>query len=283
MEISVIMNIVNVAFNAIFVFGLGMGVLGVGLATLISRIVAGFIMTGKVLSADNPLQLRDLSLFMPQGQYIKNILRIGIPSGIENGMFQIGKLVVVSIVATFGTQAIAANSIGYQIMDFPNIPGQSVGLALVTIVGQCMGAGNVAEARRYTVKMMKLAYLSDWICKITLAICVPWVVGWFSLTEGTAALAVFLLRCFCLASLPAWPMSFVMPNALRAAGDVKYTMTVSIASMWICRICCSYLLGVVMNMGILGVWCGMFVDWYARSICYLARYLSGKWSYKKVV
>lgn len=204
---------------------------------------------------------------------MRQILKIGIPSGIENGMFQIGKLMVVGMIATLGTDAIAANAVAHQIITFPNIPGTSMGLALITIVGQTYGAGNHMETRWMTKKIVRYAFWGDWICKGILFLIVPEIVNIFSLSETATSMAVMVLRCFCIASIPIWPLSFTLPNALRAVGDVNFTMIVSIVSMWLFRITCSYLLAIVFQMGILGAWIGMFIGWYVRGIAYLTRYL----------
>lgn len=283
MKISIMMNMANVAFNALFVFGMGLGVKGVGLATLFSRVIACFIMAGYLMSDKNELRVSNITHFIPNGMYISKILRIGVPSGIENGMFQIGKLMVVSMVATLGTSAIAANSIAYQIIDFPNLPASAIGIALITIVGQCIGAGDIDGAKYQIKKLMKYAYVSDWICKGILFIFAPVFVGWFSLSPEAASSAVAVLRAFFIAAIAIWPLCFTMPNALRSAGDVKYTMIVSILSMWICRIIASYILVFYLKFGLMGVWIGMFIDWYARGILYGLRYLSNKWIGHKVI
>ena len=283
MKISLIMNLINVLFNAIFVFGFNMGVLGVGLATLISRIFACLIMTFYLNSNMNELRIKKISSFIPKSTYIGKILKIGIPSGVENGMFQVGKLMVVGMVATLGTSAIAANSVSYQIIDFPNLPASSIGIALITIIGQCMGAGDIKEAKTQIRKLMKWAYISDWISKGLLFVFAPQIVGIFSMSQEASSQAVMVLRSFFIAAILIWPLSFSLPNALRAAGDVKFTMTISIASMWVCRILASYILVFKLNMGLMGVWIGMYIGWYVRGISYVLRYLSNKWTSFKVI
>lgn len=198
-------------------------------------------------------------------------------------MFQIGKLLVVSMVATLGTDAIAANAIGYQIIDFPNIPGVSIGLALVVIVGQDIGAGDKELAIKDSKYLLKLAYIGDWTCKLLLFAVAPLLVTIYSLSPAATDMAVTVLRCFSIAALPIWPLSFTLPNALRGAGDAKFTMLVSILSMWLCRIVISYALIMWFDFGILGVWIGMFVDWYVRGISYFLRFISKKWLTKKII
>lgn len=283
MYISLVMNILNIIFNAIFIYVFHMGVFGVALSTLISRIFAGAIMKYEISTAKNPLRITDKKAYILKMSYMMRILKIGIPSGIENGMFQIGKLAVVSMVATLGTDAIVANAIAYQIIDFPNIAGVSIGLALVTVVGQCIGAGEKEQAIFYTKKLLKYAYIGDWICKIILFFIAGYLVQVFSISPLASQTTVLVLRCFAIASLPIWPLSFTLPNALRGAGDAKFTMTVSLLTMWICRILLSYVLVIICKMGVLGVWIGMFADWYARGFFYTARFVSRKWLEKKAI
>ena len=283
MIISLVMNIANVALNALFVFGMGLGVTGVGLATLLSRIIACLIMLIVFFSRKNKMRPKSITDFIPKSVFIAKILRIGIPSGIESGMFQIGKLIVVGMVATLGTRAIAANSVAYQIIDFPNLPASSIGIALITVVGQCMGAGKADEAKRQVKRLMKYAFIFDWISKGMIFVFAPQIVGWFSLSPEAAGSTVIVLRAFFLAAIPIWPLSFTLPNALRAAGDVKYTMSVSVLSMWICRVGASYLFVFCLHLGLMGVWMGMFVDWYVRGVSYLIRYVRGKWSVLRVI
>ena len=282
MKISILMNIINVTGNAIFVFVCKWAVFGVAFATLLSRIAAGFAMTALVCGKTNPIRIKRMSEFKPDGGIIRKILTIGIPSGIENGMFQIGKLSVTSMVSTFGTASIAANSVGYTIIDFANIPGSAMGLALITIVGQCIGAGDKQQAVSYTKKIIKLAYIGDWICNIVLFTFAGAISGIFNLSAEAHSIAILILRCFSVTSLFIWPLSFTLSNALRASGDVTFTMLVSIFSMWIFRVGSSYFFGIVMGLGVLGVWIGMFVDWAARSVMFVCRFKSGRWLKKSL-
>lgn len=282
MGLSVLMNAINIALNAVLV-ALGYGVLGVALATLVSRVVCGICMTVLVARPYNPLQIKKLSSLLPNKKMILRILRIGIPSGIENSMFQVGKLMVVSMITSFGTAAIAANSVSYSIIEFPNIPGMSMGLALITVVGTCLGAGEVAQAKKYTKKLMLFAYLGDWLMNLVLFVFAVPIVSVFSLSPEATRMAAEVLRWFSTIAVFIWPLSFTLPNALRAVGDVKFTMLTGIISMWLFRVLCSYILAVVCNMGILGVWFGMFIDWAVRSLLFVVRYLSGRWQMKKVI
>lgn len=277
MKISLLMNVINVCGNAVFVFAFHWSVFGVAFATLLSRMAAGAVMTVFVCGRGNPIRLTKPGELKPSGVLIKKILAIGIPSGIENGMFQIGKLMVASMVSAFGTASIAANSVGYTVIDFANIPGSAMGLALITVVGRCVGAGEKAQARTYTKRIVRYAYYGDWICNAVLFASAGLIAGCFHLSAEAKDIAVLVLRCFAVTSLFIWPLSFTLSNALRASGDVTFTMIVSIVSMWIFRVGTSYLFGVVLHMGVLGVWIGMFIDWGARSAMFVWRFLSEKW------
>ena len=282
MVISFLMNVLNVLLNALFVFGLHMGVLGVAVATLISRGIAGIVMKGVLLSSRNQLRLINSDRKI-SGAIFKSILSMGIPSGVENGMFHLGKLALTSVISTLGTTAIAANSISYQIIEFPNIPAGTIGLALVVIVGQDIGAGKKEEAVKDTKYMLRLAFICDWVCKITLFFVAPVIVSFFNLSPEASSMAIQVLRIFSIVSLFIWPLSYTLPNALRGAGDVKYSMLGSIISMWIGRVIVSYVLITYFGLGILGVWIGMFVDWFGRGGAYLYRFLSSKWLDKKAI
>lgn len=286
MKVSVIMNLMNVALNAFFVFAVHMGVVGVALATLISRATAGIVMKF-ILLAKERKEETDFTLINNDKkisfEMLKRILAMGVPSGIENGMFHVGKLALASVIATLGTSAIAANSISYQVIEFPNIIGNTIGLALVVITGQNIGARNLEAAKSDTKYMIRLAYIGDWICKISFFFLSPLIVSLFSLSPEASHIAVTVLRAFSIASLPIWPLSFTMPHALRGAGDVKYTMIVSIISMWAGRVIVGYVLITWLHLGILGVWIGMFVDWYIRGISFLVRFIRGKWLEKRAV
>ena len=283
MNVSIVMNVINVVFNAIFVFGLHLGVLGVGLATLLGRIAAAVIMRIMTCSRKNPLKVEDKKDYLPDPSFIGKILKIGIPTGIESGMFQLGKLMVVGMITDLGTDAIAANSIAFQIIDFPNIPGGAIGLALITIIGQDIGAGQKERAVKDSKKMLKISYLGDWSCKALIFIFAGLIVSAFNLSASASETAVLVLHCFCIASVPAWPLSFVLPNAMKGAGDARFTMFIGIISMWLCRVLVSYILVKVFHLGVLGVWIGMFADWYLRALCFSLRFHSRKWLERKAI
>jgi len=290
---SLIVNVINIAVNALLIYGFGMGAAGAGIGTLTSRIAAAAIIGAMITRPTLQVYVEDL--FHPNLQWrtVKSILGVGIPAGIENGMFQIGKLLVLRLVTSFDVgvnlavrgSAVAANAICNSIAGFINVPGQATGLSMVTVIGQCMGAGDHEQAVDNTKKLMKTAYLTMGASCLFLFLVAPVLVPLFNLTPATAAIAIQVLRWCAVFTMIFWPMSFALPNALRAAGDAKFTMVVSMLSMWICRIGMSYLLGSAwgLGLGLLGVWLAMFCDWVVRASVFLTRFLRGKWKEHHVI
>lgn len=283
MIVSLIVNAVNVIGNAILLFAFNLGALGVGIASLLSRMVGAIIMfiilcnKDRLIHVEQPLKLEfDFSL-------IGKILTIAIPSGLENAIFHIGKILVASLIASLGTAAIAANAILDNIGTFNNIPGSAIGMASITIIGQCIGAKEYSQAKYYARKLLGIAYISMASLSVLLYILLPYLTKVYSLPPETTSLAISVIKVNIIQSALFWPLSFTMPNFLRAAGDVKYTMIVAIASMWIFRVVLSRFFAINLSMGLQGVYWGMYIDWYARIILIGARFLSGKWQEKAVV
>jgi putative MATE family efflux protein len=275
--VSLLMNVINITGNAVFIFGFQMGVAGAATATLIARIAAAALMIVLICKPVNLIYIRDpLKISLHFGM-IRRILSIGIPTGLENGVFQIGKLMVAGLVSTFGTSAIAANAVAGNISGLANIPGAAIGLGMVTVVGQCVGAREYGQAVSYTKKLMALAYASAFVLGVGLFFgCGP-LVGMYNLSPTANGMTVQLLQVFAVVDVLFWPAAFALPNALRAAGDAKITMILSILSMWIFRIGCSYLFALTFHMGLSGVWLAMYVDWVVRAAAFIIRFAQGKW------
>ena len=277
MKTSLIMNLINIIGNATLVFVFRFGVLGVAIPTLISRVVAAVLMflvitdqTG-LIHIDPKLRLG----FRPD--MIKEILRIGIPTGLENSIFQLGKIIVQSLVASFGTAAIAANAVAGTFANLEVIPGAAISLALITVVGQSIGAKRFDETKDYVKKLMKYAHIGVAAVSIPICILSPLIIKLFNLSAESSKIALWLILYHGIACILFWPPSFALPNALRAADEAKYTMKISLLSMWLCRIVMSYVLGRFFGWGVYGVWVAMSMDWVFRGIFFLRRVLSGKW------
>lgn len=277
MTTSFIMNIINIIGNAILIFGFDMGVAGAAIATLISRIFAAGTLYILLLNKKHPIHIGAIRSFKLDYVMIKCILRIGIPNGLENSAFQIGKVLVQGITASLGTSAITANAVAASVGGLGVLPGSAISLALITVVGRCMGAGDYDGVKHYTFKLMKFAYVAMVICNAILIFMIPVILKLYGLSDETSHLATVLMIYHCILATLIWPMSFTLPNALRAANDVKYTMWVSMASMWIWRIGLSYVLAIVLQIGVLGVWIAMTIDWLFRSIFFVVRFYKEKY------
>ena len=280
---SLIMNILNIGGNYIFIFIFDLSVTGAAIATLISRIISAVFIMFLIINKDTMVRIDNIRYLKPDNYIIGKLLKIGIPSGLENGMFQIGKLAVSSLTSTFGTSAIAANSIASNVSSFSNIPGNAMGLAMVTVVGRCIGAGEREQAKKYSKKLLMFSYMGLWATNFIMTVFAKNIVGIFNLTPEATNIAINLIHSFSLIAIFIWPLSFTLPNTLRAAGDAKFTMIVSIFSMWTFRVLSSYFLAGYLRMGVLGVWLGMYIDWAFRSALFLIRYCRGRWLDIKLV
>lgn len=277
MKVSIMMNLINVAGNAIMIYGMGCGVEGVAVPTLISRVFAAICIYCLLRKTKYKIHVSSRFVMIPRWRYIRNILRIGIPNSVENSMFQLGKIILLSMIAGFGTTAIAANAVGNAISMVATIPGMAMGLGIVSVISQCVGAGDYRQVQYYTKKLMKWVYVAMAVSNITIILCLPLIMKLYGLSEETAELASLIITICCTCSIFIWPFSFALPNMLRAASDVTYTMIVGVASMWLFRIACAVLLGKFLGLGVLGVWLAMVIDWAVRSVCFGLRYKSGKW------
>lgn len=277
MKVSILMNGINVAGNAIFVLGLHSGVEGVAIPTLVSRIVAAVVMTVLLFNQDLTLHLSKSMQIRFDWSMIRRILRIGIPNGVENSMFQLGKLVLLSLISTFGTVAITANAVSNTVAAFAILPGQAIGIGLVTVVSQCVGAGDYEQVQFYTKKLMKYAIGAMAVTNLLVIAAIPLITRAYQLSPETTVITRQILILHSICAIVIWTFSFTLPNALRAANDVTFTMIVSLLSMWFCRIVMGIVFGSYLGLGVIGVWIAMILDWCVRSIFFLIRYHKGKW------
>ena len=256
---------------------------GAALATLVGRVFAAVWVFWQQQQFENPLRIAHLADMRPERGMILRILGIGIPSGLENGMFQIGKLCVSSLTSTLGTSAIAANAVANSISGLANIPGNTMSLAMIPVVGQCLGAGDKRQAKRYAMGLWGLAMAGLAVTNTALFLGAPALCRLYNLSTEATVMCEQVLHWFAVFSIFFWATSFTLPNALRAGGDAKYTMTVSIISMWLFRVMLSYYFVLQMDMGLLGVWLGMFIDWIFRGILFVVRFVRGRWMNHKVI
>ena len=281
MEASLLMNAINVAGNAFCIFVLKWGVYGVAVPTLVSRMAAGIYMMVKCANPDLSLRPTRRGLMSIDRKMMGSILKIGIPSACENCFFSLGRLIVASMITLFGTSQVSANAVAGNIDRLGIIIGQAMGLAMVTVVGQCIGARDTEQAKYYTRKLLGWTYLAQGLTNLLIVIFVGNLVDFYSaLAPETRALAMKLSTIHASLAIVFWPVSFVLPNALRAANDVKFTMWVGIFSMLACRIIGSWVLCVHFGLGAVGVWIAMTVDWVCRTSFFVPRMISGKWKTK---
>lgn len=277
---SLLMNGINIVGNSILIYGFNMGVAGAAIATLFSRIIAAIVMLVLIARSSNLIYVDFKTKFRPDWAMIKKILYIGIPNSFENSFFQLGKILVLSIVTMFGTMQITANAVANNLASFGCIPGQAMGLSLITIVGQCVGARDTKQAVYYTKRVLKYSHAAVLVTNLVVIVCLPWILQLYSLSAETAQYATTIILIHNTCSIVFWPESFELPNALRAANDVRYTMWIAIISMLLFRIAFSYILGLGFGLGVIGVWIAMILDWIFRDIFFIGRFARGKWKQK---
>ena len=277
MKTSLLMNSINVFGNALLIFGFHRGVEGVAIPTVVSRGVACVVILILLNNQKHELHILHPYPFKIKWNVLKKILYIGIPNGLENSMFQLGKIAVLSLVSGLGTASLAANAVGNNIANFAILPGMSFGFALITVCAQCVGAGDFEQVKYYTKHMMRVEYLCLIASNLIVILALPFILSVYNLSDEAARYAndIILYHAACVVTI--WPLSFTLPNTLRAAADVKVTMVLSIISMWVFRFGFSYLLTMVFHMGIFGVWVAMTIDWLVRGIFFVCRYKSGRW------
>ena len=281
---SLVMNVINIGGNAVLIYGFGMGVLGAALASLVSRAVSCLVVLWLLQRPACPLRVDGLRALAPDGGLIRRILRVVIPAGIENGMFQIGKLSVSSLTSTLGTAAIAANAVANTASTFLNVPANAVGMAALTVVGQCLGAGEKEQAVYYSRRLLLTAYCGAWVMNLSAFLFANrFAISLFNLSPEAQTMALQVMVWFNFVSLFFWPSSFTLPNILRAAGDARFTMAVSILSMWVFRVGFCYVMVLGFHGRLLSIWMGMFLDWVFRSLCFFVRFARGRWMEQSVI
>ena len=283
MIVALVADVLNIIGNAILIFGCGMGVLGAALATLASRIVSAAVMLRFQARPGQVISLGKLSSFRPDGTMLRRILRLGIPSAIENGMFQFGKLVVQSTVSVLGTTAIASQAIIAVMDSCCGMPGQAIGIGLLTVAGQCMGRGRPDEAKKYMIYFTKISTVVVLISGGIISAGAPLITRLTALSSEGRVLTCQITWFVSAMRLILWPMAFTLPNGLRAAGDVSFTMWVGTVSMWTLRVGLSWYLCRYTGVGLWGIWFGWCADWVLRGACFVWRLKSNKWQEHNVL
>jgi len=284
MRIAIMVNVIHIIGNYYFIYHLKIGIMGAAISTLVSRILAAIILIYLLMNnRRGPLSLEGLFKVSINVPILKSILKIGIPSALESSMFQFGRIFTQRLFAPFGTSAMAANAVTSVINSFSFMPGNAFGMALLTVVGQCIGAGDYDGAKKYANKLLKIAWGIIFVLSALIFIFTDPLIELFSLSPEAKVLAKSFIQVHCFAMALGWTFSFALPNALRAAGDARFVMMVAAATMWTVRVTGAYFLVYVVKAGPISVWYAMGADMIARAIFYLTRWLSGKWKEKKVI
>lgn len=279
MKISMVMNLINVAGNAVLIFGFRMSVAGVAIPTLVSKAVAAALIIAVLRDRSLTLHLERPFSFRHERAMIRNILYVGVPNGIEGSMFQLGKILLLSVVTPFGTAAVAANAVGNTICSFQILAPQSIGLGMVTVVSRCVGAGDFRQARAYTRKLILWGYAALIVTTAAIQLALPLILQVYGLSEEATRFAFLIITVHGLVGILFWVPAFQLPQTLRAAGDTRFTMLASSFSMWTFRVMLGVYFARGLQLGVLGIWGAMFVDWLFRTACFVVRYRGHKWEF----
>ncbi|HBN55506.1 MAG TPA: MATE family efflux transporter, partial [Lachnospiraceae bacterium] len=283
MYLSVVSNVINIIGNLIGVFVLHAGVAGVAWPSLIARVFSAVVITVMCFPKKHEVVYRWRWIFRWNGASMKQILGIAIPNGLENGVFQLVKVALSSIVALFGTYQIAANGVAQSIWSMAALAGVAMGPAFITVIGQCMGNRDSDAADFYFRKLMRITLLLSSIWNLLIFLLTPLFLMVYALEPETKRLVVWLVLIHNVFNAAAFPFSGALSNGLRAAGDVKFTMVLSVASTLAVRLLLSWLLGIVFDMGVIGIAVAMVCDWVFRAVVFFRRQKSGKWKNFQVI
>ncbi len=277
MYIMLVMNITNVILTAIFIYAFKFGVFGIGAAALITRGLACFIVIYLLLDIKLKLHIRKTLRHKFDLAMIKRILSIGMPYGFENGMFYMGRIIVLSLVTMFGTAAIAANAVGGTIAMFQVLPGMAIGMGLTVVISRCVGASDYEQAKFYTKRITAIVYAAQFVSCVVVILLLEPILNLYALSNEARALTTQIIWWHGAMAIVFWPLAYTLPVVFRAAGDAKYPMIVSIISMFVCRVALAYVLSLTLGLGMMGTWFAMFVDWIVKAAIFVYRYLNGKW------
>ncbi|MGN0421601.1 MAG: MATE family efflux transporter [Lachnospiraceae bacterium] len=283
MQVSIIMNIINIGGNAILIYGFHRGTEGVAIPTLVSRMAAAVIIITLLCNQELILHIEKTLRYHIDWNLVKKILSIGVPNGLENSMFQLGKILVLSLISTFGTYAIAANAVSNAIALFQILPGMAISFAVTTVISRCVGAGDYEQVKYYNKKLLIITYVSMAATVGFIFLILPFILRAYNLSDLTAETTRQIIYFHGISAVLIWPLAFTLPGTFRASGDAKTCMIISITSMWIFRIAFSYILGKYLGMGVFGVWVAMVIDWVFRTICFVIRYFRGNWKKDAIV
>lgn len=283
MNISLVSNLINVIGNYIGVFVLHAGVAGVAVPSLLARAFSAIVITFLCLNRQLVTYYAKEDIFTWDGTMLKRMLKIAVPNGIENGIFQFVKVALSSVVALFGTYQIAANGIAQSIWSLAALMGVALGPVYITVIGQCMGKQDTAQAKYYFKKLNRMALVLSLIWNVLIFLITPGWMKFYQVSQETIQMVIYLVAIHNFFNAFVYPFSGPLSNGLRAAGDVKFTMIVSVASTVLGRFIFSLLFAIYFNLGVIGIALAMCLDWSVRAVIFYLRYRSDKWMKFKVI
>ena len=283
MEIALLMDAINVIGNAVLIYIFHIGIAGVAIPTLVSRIAAAVLIIAMAMNPEFPLHIEKTLHHRFDGQMIRKITGIAVPFGVENSLFQLGKIAVMSLVSTFGTASIAANAVSNNVAALQVMPGMGVGLGMTAVISRCVGANDYEQAKYYHKKVLGIVYLSNFVSIGMMFLSTSGILHLYHLSQETSSLARILITAHSIAAALIWPAAFTQPITFRAAGDAKYPMIVNVLTMMLCRVVMAYLISAYLHWGVFGTYVAMFIDWIGKAIFYTYRYLSKKWMQYRII
>lgn len=283
MRIMVYMNVINISSDALFVYGFHLGTVGIAVPTLISRLGAAAIILYKLLDNNNPIYVSPALNIRYDWRIIKRIMSVGIPFALENGMFYGGRIIILSMIATFGTASIAANAVSGTLTLFQVMPGMALVSGMTVVIARCIGADDIKQAIYFNRKIMLIVYVANTISSLLVLAAMPMALSIYGLSHDAETMTKHIIYLHTVFTILLWPLCYTLPTTFRAAGDARFPMWVSSVSMVFFRIAGAYILGIMLDLGVIGVWLGMFGDWAAKAIMFAYRYYTMKWLDYKVV
>ncbi|MDO5444889.1 MAG: MATE family efflux transporter [Eubacteriales bacterium] len=282
LRVSMIMNAINIGGNALLIYGFRMGVAGVAIPTLVSRGIAMVIILIPLFRKTSPMNISGLRSYRLNKRLLGSILAIGIPNGVENGMFQFGKLILMTLISTLSTASITANAIGNTTGSLHCVVGMAANSALMAVVSRCAGAGDFTQARWYTRYLIRKTYILQGLVNLALVAVIPLILRMYGASPEVASFAIPIMLIHGLSSLFLWPPAFMLNISMRSAGDSRYAMWISSISMWLCRVGGAYVLVKLFHMDVIGVWVAWDIDWVFRILFFVPRYIGHKWETKTI-
>lgn len=282
MKISIVSNDINVAGNLIGVFLLHAGVAGVAYPSLIARTFSAVVIT-VLCFRQREIRYYWKDIFAWDGELLKKIMGIAVPNGIESGIFQFVKVALTSVIAMFGTYQIAANGIAQSFWSVAALVSTSMGPVFITVIGQCMGARDIPQAEYYFKKLMKLTLLISILWNGAIFVAAPFLLRFYAVSSQTRQLVIWLVLIHNVANAIVFPFADCLGKGMRAAGDVRFTMGISLFTTIGVRLVLSILLGIILNLGVIGIAIAMCLDWTVRAILFIIRYKTGKWKTFQVI